>query len=79
MDGINSKIYDELTKFFDERYVRQETCSDNRKEAEAKIAGMSIAQERIATKLDIICKVGYAILGALITLIAASVWSIITK
>ena len=71
--------YKDLIALLDDRYVRQETCSDNRKEADAKISGMSIAQERIATKLDIICRVGVAILGALITLIGASVWTAITK
>lgn len=71
--------YKDLIALLDDRYVRQETCSDNHKEADAKISGMSIAQERIATKLDIICRVGFAILGALITLIGASVWTAITK
>lgn len=78
MENITT-LYNELVGLFDERYVRQENCNERRKEQDAKIMEMSIAQERIATKLDIICKIGVAILTLLTTLIGTSIWNIITN
>lgn len=79
MEGIKGLTYEELTKLLDERYVRQESCNDRHKEQDAKITEISIAQERIATKLDFICKIGIAILGTLVALMGTSIWNLITK
>lgn len=79
MDVAKGLTYEELTKLFDERYVRQEKCNDRHEKQDARINEIAIAQERIATKLDIICKIGVAILTLLITLIGTSIWNLIAK
>ena len=68
-----------LLAVLDDRYVRQGDCNDRHEKQDARITEISIVQERIATKLDVICKLGVAILGALITLMVASIWNVIAK
>ena len=79
MDIIKDMTYESLLKMLDDRYVRQENCNDRHEKQDAKITEISIAQERIATKLDFICKIGVAILGTLVTLMGTSIWNLITK
>lgn len=71
--------YEKLIKMLDDRYVRQGDCNDRHEKQDAKITEISIAQERIATKLDFICKIGVAILGTLVTLMGTSIWNLISK
>ena len=71
--------YEKLIAMLDDRYVRQGDCNDRHEKQDAKITEISIAQERIATKLDFICKIGVAILGTLVTLMGTSIWNLISK
>lgn len=76
MDEIN---YEKMFAVLDGRYVMRDDCNDRHEKQNAKFAEMAIAQERIATKLDIICRVGIAILLALVSLIGTSLWNLIAK
>ena len=71
--------YKDLIAIFDDRYVRRKDCDDKHTRQDEKINSISILQERNATKLYVISKVGYAILGLLITLLGTSIWNLIVK
>ena len=76
---MDNKDYKELMDLFDERYVRKNDCSERHKETDEKINEISITQAKNTTQLSILLKIGFATIGALITLLATQLGSLIFK
>lgn len=69
----------ELMDLFDERYVRKNDCSERHKETDDKINEISITIAKNTTQLGILMKLGYVTIGALITLLATQLGSLVFK
>ena len=76
---MNSADKKELMDLFDERYVRKNDCSERHKETDEKINEISIMMAKNTTQLGILMKLGYVTIGALITLLATQLGSLIFK
>ena len=76
---MDAKQIEELTKYFDSRYVQKDACSDRHEKQDAKITEISINQAKNTTTLSTITKINIVILTAVIGLLATAIGGVIFK
>ena len=76
---MDAKQLEELTKYFDSRYVQKDTCSDRHEKQDSKMTELSIAQAKMQTTLSTITKIDIIILTAVIGLLATAIGGVIFK
>ena len=76
---MDAKQLEELTKYFDSRYVQKDACSDRHEKQDAKMTELSINQAKAATTLSTITKIDIVILTAVIGLLATAIGGVIFK
>ena len=76
---MDKDIINELTGYFDERYVRQKDCSERHEQTNEKINEMAINQAKNTTQLSFIIKIGLAILTTAIGILSTQIGSVIFK
>lgn len=76
---MDKDIINELTGYFDERYVRQKDCSERHEQTNEKINEMAINQAKNTTQLNLIIKIGLAILTTGIGILSTQIGSVIFK
>ena len=76
---MDKDIINELTGYFDERYVRQKDCSERHEQTNEKINEMAINQAKNTTQLSFIIKKGLAILTTAIGILSTQIGSVIFK
>ena len=76
---MDANQIEELTKYFDSRYVQKDACSDRHEKQDAKITEISINQAKNTTTLSTITKIDIVILTAVIGLLATAIGGVIFK
>lgn len=76
---MDAKQLEELTKYFDSRYVQKDACADRHEKQDAKMTELSINQAKAATTLSTITKIDIVILTAVIGLLATAIGGVIFK
>lgn len=74
---MDANQIEELTKYFDSRYVQKDACSDRHEKQDAKITEISINQAKNTTQLSTITKINIIILTAVIGLLATAIGGVI--
>lgn len=71
--------YEALIKKLDDRYVLKDTCSNRHEKLDDKMDDIKTAQTQIATKVEISAKVDWAIFGACLAALVASIMNLVLK
>lgn len=71
--------YDALLRKLDDRYVLKDACSNRHEKLDDKMDDIKTAQTQIATKVEISAKVDWAIFGACLAALVASVMNLVLK
>lgn len=74
---MDAKQIEELTKYFDSRYVQKDACSERHEKQDAKVTEISINQAKNTTQLNTITKINIIILTAVIGLLATAIGGVI--
>lgn len=69
----------EQLDFLKGMFVQRDTCSARHEKLDDKMDSINLSQERLSTKIDILCKVAWAILAVCIGAVGASVFDLIMQ